>query len=346
MTWKELKSTLRWKLAWYANSVDSEHPAYYWNIEPTSACNLRCTICSLDDSRRKGLMDMTLYEKLLGEAARMRVTEIRLFLAGEPLIHPRIAEMVRMAADRGFRTSIHTNATHLTRELSRDLIEARLAYLSFSFDGDNREEYERIRFPAKFDKVLGNILGFLETKKALGSRTPHTTFQSVRPFDPGRNGPTPLSPEFMAQFDGLPLDHVRLLTPHNWAGEVSDVPGARPPGTRYVQCRTAWESMSIGWDGRVLNCCGDLNGKVVLGDLKKQTAEEVWRGPLRELRRALANKERLSSLTLCNRCDAPWRRRHPVVTELADVTRIRNVVAPLRMFRPKATPPDGKPTES
>jgi MoaA/NifB/PqqE/SkfB family radical SAM enzyme len=239
--------------------------------------------------------------------------------------------MVRAAAEKGFQVCIHTNATRLTGELGRELIEAGLSEISFSFDGETREEYERIRVGAEFDKTLSNILRFLETKKALGRRNPRATLQIIKPFDGAHSAPPGPSPEFMARFDGLPLDDVRILTPHTWAGEKTEV-GCRPLGTRYFPCQTAWESMSIAWDGRVLLCCGDLNGRVVLGDVTRQTAEEIWRGPIRDLRRALA-EHREGSLPLCRQCDALWRQTHPLISDLGNAAPLRPLIAPLRRMK-------------
>ncbi|GAG17901.1 unnamed protein product, partial [marine sediment metagenome] len=60
-------------------------------------------------------MQWDLYGRLIEQARNMGVTEIRLFLAGEPLLHPKIVAMVDLASVNGLRTCIHTNATRLTR---------------------------------------------------------------------------------------------------------------------------------------------------------------------------------------------------------------------------------------
>ncbi len=35
----------------------------------------------------------------------------------------------------------------------------------------------------------------------------------------------------------------------------------------------------ILWDGRVTVCCTDYEGRLSVGDIKKQTIEEIWTGP-------------------------------------------------------------------
>lgn len=315
---KKLRHIIRWKLAWYTKSVEITYPPYYWNVEPTNHCNLRCSICSLDDSRPKGYMDWDLYEHLIDEARKMRVTEIRLFLAGEPLLHPEIAKMVNLADTNGFRTSIHTNATCLTRELGCQLIEAGLSEITFSFDGETSQEYERIRVGAEFDKTLSNIIEFLRIKKELRATGLKTTLQVIKLFNPLNPGTPKLSPAFVQRFRKLPLSGFSVLSPHTWAGEKTDI-AARPRGACYFPCQTLWQSMSVAWDGRVLLCCGDLNGRVVLGDLKVDNPGQIWLGKrMRGLRQALV-EHRNDSCPMCNSCDALWRHTHPLVGDVANL---------------------------
>jgi hypothetical protein len=184
---------------------------------------------------------------------------------------------------------------------------------------------------AEFDKTLANIIRFLQTKSVLGRRNPRAILQVIKPYDAGHPAAKGLDPDFMARFDGLPLNDVRLLNPHTWAGEKTDV-ACRPLGTRYFPCQTAWESMSIAWDGRVLLCCGDLNGRVVLGDMTRQTAEEIWEGPIRDLRRAMVER-REKSLPLCCRCDALWRRTHPLFSDLGNSASFRPAISLLRRLQ-------------
>ena len=90
-------------------------------------------------------MEMALYKKIIDEAKDFGVCQIRLFLAGEPFLHKGIAEMISYAGGRDLETLIHTNATLLDETLSRRILEAGLDLISFSFDGETKEEYESIR---------------------------------------------------------------------------------------------------------------------------------------------------------------------------------------------------------
>jgi radical SAM protein with 4Fe4S-binding SPASM domain len=72
------------------------------------------------------------------------------------------------------------------------------------------------------------------------------------------------------------------------------------------------------WDGRVVPCCRDDDARVVLGDLRESSLEEIWNGPAaRQLRQQLIDNA-VPDGHLCSGC--PWQpqafakniaRRHP-----------------------------------
>ena len=71
--------------------------------------------------RKTGLMDFSLFRKIVDESKGR--TEL-LYMAngvGEPLIHPNIIEMIEYANKNGIHTILGTNGTLLTRDLTNRL---------------------------------------------------------------------------------------------------------------------------------------------------------------------------------------------------------------------------------
>lgn len=278
----------------------------YMNIEPTSACNINCTICSLDGSRKRGFIDMDFFYRVVDEAKELGVERIALFLAGEPLLHKNIAEMVDYVVKSGIEARIRTNAVLLTPEKSEALLKAGLDFLGISFDGDNKEEYESIRVGADYEQTLENVLNFLRLKKEMGLERPFVSLQMIKLFE---NPNQQIDPEFKKLFEGLPLDEFSLISPHSWRGEKDDV-GKRDWGKYYYPCTGLWSAFSVAWDGKVI-CCTDLNGRQVFGDLNKQTIMEVWNGEQMRHHRRLMKEGRISDLPLCANCHAAWFNHRP-----------------------------------
>src|SRR4030042_1929765 len=102
-------------------------------------------------------MDFDLYKKIIDDVWRY-VFDVNLFHRGEPLVNPRIVDMVKYANSKAIKTRIHTNGVLLNENLSREIIKAGLNLISFSFDGYTKDTYEKNRIGASFEKTLDKIV--------------------------------------------------------------------------------------------------------------------------------------------------------------------------------------------
>lgn len=301
--------TLSFLFHWLRRSPTVPYAPLKLHLEPTSHCNLRCVMCpqSMDATRgNSGYMTLDLYRKIIDEA-REFVLEINLFFRGEPLLHPRIVEMVRIARDAGIAVHINTNATLLRGKMIDGLLDAGLDKLTISFDGGEKELYEQMRRGARYEKTLENTLSFLKAKAARRSNRPYTAIQVINFFDPKAPGPT-VPPQFVRLFDGLPLDEFDPIWAHGWAGTMKESKDfqAAPYGHNYYPCNWLWKSLAICWDGKVATCCGDFGPMEVFGDLNTDSLRDIWNGPHMVRIRKLQREGRLGELPLCRNCDAPW----------------------------------------
>jgi radical SAM protein with 4Fe4S-binding SPASM domain len=305
--WKKRVNVLKvskYTYHWLHKSTVSTDAPIALNLEPTNRCNLRCRFCSIDTSRETGFMDWDLFRSLVDQAAQIGVVSINLYLSGEPLLHPRITDMVQYVSDRRLFSYIHTNATLMNRELSGRLIDAGIDSISFSFDGEDKETYEANRIGAKYEKSLENIRNFLLEKHKRNSKTPHTRIQIIREVGPDGNEMPDIDPDFKELFKGLPLDKYHQIPLQNLRGEKSSF--SLPQRMHYFPCFQLWSGLSVSWNGQVVGCCADLNAKFILGDLKTQPVLEVWRSAaLQQMRRNLV-EGKYESVPLCRECSNLW----------------------------------------
>ncbi len=278
-------------------------PVRLW-VEPTSWCNLACSMCPNKDldKKQKGYMDFGLFRKIIDEASRF-VFDIHLLHRGESLLHPDFFRMVRYARRAGIITRFHTNGTLLDEDNSRRLIESGLDQFAFSFDGYDAETYERIRVRADFEKTVANIIRFLEIKKEMGARRPVTILELIDFPGLFRGEGKKKREAFLARFWGLPLDKIKVKNLHNWAGDK----GAARPAGRYLPCTFLWQALIIFWDGSVLPCTQDFHGLYPVGNVRDSSLAEIWNGErMRELRRRVAAAD-IKGLAACEQCDRLWR---------------------------------------
>lgn len=286
-------------------------------IEPTNACNLRCVHCHHHKpaegpslfTRRRGLMDMEVYRKVIDEIAPEK-TAISLNVQGEPTLHRRLLDMVAYAKKRGLEVSLLTNATRLTEELAGALIDLRLDRIVFSFDAVDKEIYEAIRVNAKFEPTLLNVLRFVQRNHECG----HPTHICASMVAQQRN--LHHIDAYKAYFDRLPVDNVfcsPLLTLSGISGAHKEVDVAalqRGPRETWPICRVPWEYLTVCWDGSVCACPLDVNAVFVAGNVKDQSLHEIWNNQqMRTFRRAHLTKDYGPIETngpLCGSCNCLW----------------------------------------
>lgn len=136
------------------------------NIEITTRCNLRCAFCARTSIRREE-RDMTgdRFGRLLDLLPHAwRITLVGL---GEPLLHPGVADFISEASSRGRRVTLATNATLLTAQMSRRLIEAGLDAIVFSLDTVDAEATSAVRAGSTVETSIENIRAFV----AVSSKT-------------------------------------------------------------------------------------------------------------------------------------------------------------------------------
>lgn len=128
-------------------------------LEPTSRCNLACHSCirsSWDEPT--GMLSSELFERLIASLKRVPSFSAMSFWGmGEPLLHPRIAEMVASASALGAETELVTNGLLLSRDTARDLIAAGLDRLIVSVDGASPEGHAAGHGGADLATVQENV---------------------------------------------------------------------------------------------------------------------------------------------------------------------------------------------
>lgn len=140
---------------------DASMPAKVY-IEPTSMCNLNCSICFRHGwfDEKAGRMDMNLFRALARQIDDLpSVNEVFFGGMGEPLFHPNICEMIACLPKR-CKKSLLTNGTLLTPPRADALIRAGLDELWISMDGFCSEIYESIQLGSRYEQILDHLRAF------------------------------------------------------------------------------------------------------------------------------------------------------------------------------------------
>ncbi len=127
-------------------------------ISVTDRCDFACTYCrpSRDDGYVENRLDLAAWEALVDGLVASGVVRFRL-TGGEPLVHPRVVDLVRLIAARGVSDlAMTTNASQLAR-LAGPLRDAGLERLNVSIDTLDAARFERLTRGGRLADVLRGI---------------------------------------------------------------------------------------------------------------------------------------------------------------------------------------------
>jgi putative metalloenzyme radical SAM/SPASM domain maturase len=148
-----------------------DHPGKLF-VEVTTRCNLNCAMCVKQTgggSEPEGDLSMPLFEALA--PAFRGLDALILNGVGEPLLHPRLEEMIRAARERmpgngwvGFQS----NGLHLTGARAESLASAGLDRVCFSIDGVSPETFRKVRGGGEIEGVERALAAMAAAKKHCG----------------------------------------------------------------------------------------------------------------------------------------------------------------------------------
>lgn len=262
------------------------------DIETASICDLACPFCYREYiATPDKTMDRCLAEKLITEAGELKVPSIKFNWRGEPLLNPKLPELIDCAKKAGvLETIINTNATTLNEKKAKQIIESGLDIMIYSFDGGSKETYEKNR-PGRFkkntfDKVYNNIKTFSETRKKMGRKFPRTRIQMILTKETFQEQDSfyDLFSDYVDEVIVNPYSerggslselNEEQLNTYNEAKKRSGISGEVPfmrgsDGEMWIApsrlgCEQPYQRLMITYDGRVGMCCHDWGSKHPVG---------------------------------------------------------------------------------
>lgn len=284
-------------------------------VFPTTYCNFKCAYCghSLGHAEMKRQYDfspehmtMETYEKTIEQLAEFpqKLKMLSLTGQGEPLLNPHIADMVRMAKEKGIaeRIEIISNASLLRPALADALIEAGLDILRVSLQGLSSEKYATIcKARVNFEEFLANLRYFYahrgETKLFLKVMDVALDEGEDEKFYAIFSDMTDrMSIEHMLPvYDGVELTQGMEIEYDRYGGKMES--------TRKV-CPLAFFMLGVFPNGDV-EPCDTIYKPVILGNVHETRILDMWHGEkLRDFWR-LQLEGRREENKRCAQCCAP-----------------------------------------
>ena len=261
-----------------------------FRIETTTLCNANCTICPREKlARPKVVMDNEHFFDLVCQALELGATHISLFGYGEPLTDKGLAQKIEYCTKMGLKTFITSNASLLDKRKRESLFNAGLSHIRFSMHGFF-ENYEAVHRGLKWGKTSNRVFDFVYDNIILDK--PCKISMSVIPMH-GENV------EEIRKFWESMVDWLEIWYPHNW----TDGKSYRRVAKKKKTCGRPFNGpVQIQADGKMVVCCFDYNGRLEVGDTRKQSVRSILIG---DRFNAIREKHKKGDLTglVCDGCD-------------------------------------------
>jgi radical SAM protein with 4Fe4S-binding SPASM domain len=262
---------------------------YVVQIFPIYRCNFKCGYCGVFNKKEedrffiseKKIMDFDLFAKSIRYMRDFpeKIKTLRFVGIGEPLLHPKIVQMIRYAYsnDIAEKIEIVTNGSLLTEKMSNQIIAVDcLDRMVISVQGLNSKTYKKVSgIKLDFDKFVANIKYFYEHKKkthlyikiadiALKDKDEENKFYEI----------------FGSICDSIGIEHIVDI--HTGAeielkdNEVTQF-GGKSKDTQI--CPLPFYFMEVRPSGAVVPCY-NFEAPTFIGDINKTSLVDIWNNPL------------------------------------------------------------------
>jgi uncharacterized radical SAM superfamily Fe-S cluster-containing enzyme len=274
-------------------------------LDITNVCNLRCVHCPHADIQKRPdfkprHLQWAHFTKIVDELSSNGDPCLLRFVGdGEPLLHPKLVQMVEHAKQRSkCIVNLTTNGTLLFPDVADRLLRSNPDLIDVSLDALTEPVYRRVRRGGSYETVMRNLFHLLDIRKKKGSRA-KVMVSFIEQDD--NCSETDLFRKFWTPL----VDYVMVRSLHSASGKVKREESRsrnESSGSRRYPCPHLWKRLTIDFHGRIKFCAHDWESGSVLGAIEETTLEQVWKGDeLAALRSAHLLGE-ISDESICKDC--------------------------------------------
>ena len=280
-----------------------EYPIHL-DIELDNVCNYACTFCPIGQpdnelngyyKNLKKLDEKKIYE-LLDEAKSIGVRSLQFNLVNEPLAHKNIFKVLEYATNLKFDDLFFISNVYLLNEKNaKSILNSGLKKISFSLDAFSAETYKERRLkntkPANYEKVINNILNFLELKKKYKKKFPLTRVSFII-MENNKHEVEAFKKFWEDKVDAI---HFQKLIDYSDSNIIVS-------SVTENQCNMPMFRLSIKSDGNVKPCCVGYGENINIGNVYEQSLYEIWNSDImKNFQKLHINKEADKNET-CKKC--------------------------------------------
>jgi len=282
----------------------AEKPRIF-HIETTLRCNLSCPFCPRTTDLQahpevrdlNAHMDFDNFRRVLDKMPWVKSLE--LFHYGEPFMQNNFHDFVAECTARGIFSVAASNLLPATPEKVDKVFNAGLGFLVMDIDSLDPEEYAKLRVGGSLELLQKRVQYVLQTVKRPYLVAQCILVEKKKKFTEA---------QFEAWAGGKP-DAYHWKFYDALRGEIIPDKG-RLQGI----CKEPFYGFTVHLDGEVMVCNRDWRGENSMGNIFKQSVEEIWHGPkYQEFRRRMLSEDKPDMCKLCPEGDYCNLRSQPSV---------------------------------
>ena len=252
-------------------------------VSITNVCNLRCIHCYYSKfikhpEYKKSMLSWEIWEKICDEVGKWPGVIMNFGTDGEPLLHPKFLDMLRLARKHSISPiNITTNGILMNTDFNETIVNENLVdVINISLDAFTSESYKKIR-GGKIEPVIANVHNLikLRNEKRSSLKIQVNIIDQIEV-----KSEINAFKEYWEQY----VDNVLIRTYYD-ATTVSGETGPNITGKQEAfdtverwPCQQLWRRFNISDDGTVRFCVDDWFNKSKIGNLEEQSISEIWTG--------------------------------------------------------------------
>ncbi len=281
--------------------VVTEHPLQI-DFELNSTCNLKCPMCPLsvevNSEKNSNLFPFELFKEIISAGVKKGLSAIKLNYLNEPLLRADLEEFITYAKEAGILDIyLSTNGLLLSKARIHSLIEAGLSRIQISIDAYSEEVYDKIRPGSNYQKVVDNVINFIEIRNNLNLELPIVRVNFVK---------TELNEHQLDDFVSFWKDKVDMLGIQEMVKPpktTKEFGSNRTEEKKNFQCSFPYKQLVITAEGNVLPCCTFYGEEMPLGNIfEDNNLLRYWKSSkMIELRKLHKNCDYQNN-PICKKC--------------------------------------------
>ena len=230
-------------------------------IEITNICNLSCSFCSIDN-RKKESISVDNFEAILKKIDEY-TDYIYLHVKGEPLLHPDLEKILDLSLKYNKQVNITTNGTLLTKNVNI-LNHKAVRQINISLHSENNNVNYFNDIVESVDKLKDKIIILRYWTLDKDSLSTDIVDKIISYYK--------LSSNIVENSNHIKIrDNLYLDKQEKFIWPSLDNSYYNEIGT----CYALKDQLAILVDGTIVPCCLDSNGIINLGNIYKESLEEV-----------------------------------------------------------------------